>query len=286
MPTVSVPEKTLEHWCSQYLVYRYQSNVALWWPAFGQDVDVGSLTGRPGKAVQLELKTTTVVRPNVHDVLIDTLQLSTYLARPLARQPFYVFPLPTWRPGVLRDAARAAGRDPTQFAFSRSRNWWFARSMYCLTTAEVAAMLGLGGPAALPGRARLVRIDLRQQRTRRVIWTNGLQPSPVPWQELWTRLGSCGEDYWPQSVVLPEGWLAGRAHFAREEVMDLLIEASSIRIAGRWDDEPLSVLEPERDGGFTRGRGGEADAERTVDGVDGPDEHRQVVFLDVRAFSR
>jgi hypothetical protein len=47
--TVSIPEKTLEHWCSQYLTYRYNSLAALWWPTSGQDIDVRWLPLSPGK---------------------------------------------------------------------------------------------------------------------------------------------------------------------------------------------------------------------------------------------
>jgi hypothetical protein len=70
--SVSVPEKTLEHWSSQYLTYRYRSKAALWWPASREDINVRWLPNRPGKAVQLELKTTTVVNPGLHDVLGPT----------------------------------------------------------------------------------------------------------------------------------------------------------------------------------------------------------------------
>lgn len=69
--SVSVPKKTLEHLSSQYVSYLYRSKAALWWPASGQDIDVRWLPARPGKAAQLELKTTTVVRPGVHDVIMD-----------------------------------------------------------------------------------------------------------------------------------------------------------------------------------------------------------------------
>lgn len=60
---VSVPEKTLEHWASQYIMYRYRAQASLWWPATGQDIDVSLLPAEPGKAVQLELKTTRRPRP-------------------------------------------------------------------------------------------------------------------------------------------------------------------------------------------------------------------------------
>ena len=49
--SVSVPEKTLEHWSSQYITYRYPSQAALWWPASGEDINVGCLPARPGMIV-------------------------------------------------------------------------------------------------------------------------------------------------------------------------------------------------------------------------------------------
>jgi hypothetical protein len=66
--SVSVPEETLEHWLSQYVAYRYRSRAAQWWPAGGEDIDVSSLSARPGKAVQLELKTTTVTSAGLHQI--------------------------------------------------------------------------------------------------------------------------------------------------------------------------------------------------------------------------
>jgi hypothetical protein len=44
--SVSVPEKTLEHWSSQYVMYRYQAKAALWWPTSREDIDV-RLSTRP-----------------------------------------------------------------------------------------------------------------------------------------------------------------------------------------------------------------------------------------------
>jgi hypothetical protein len=106
--SVSVPEKTLEHWSSQYITYRYRSKAALWWPASGEDIKVGLLPARPGKIVQLELKTTTLIGPALHDVKIDLAQLREYLRRPLGHQPFYVFPRPDWG-GTLQAEAIAEG---------------------------------------------------------------------------------------------------------------------------------------------------------------------------------
>jgi hypothetical protein len=81
--SVSVPEKTLEHWSSLYLTYRYRSQVLLWWPTRGEDIDVQMLTTTPGKAVQLELKTTTPAGTGLHDVNVNLGQLWEYSHKPL-----------------------------------------------------------------------------------------------------------------------------------------------------------------------------------------------------------
>src|SRR5262245_56456544 len=117
--SVSVPEKTLEHWSSQYVTYRYRSKAALWWPTSRQDIDVRWLPARPGKAVQLELKTTTVAGAGLHDVLVDLGQLWEYRQRQPGHQPFYAFPRPGWS-GNLSAAANARGRPVTELAFARS----------------------------------------------------------------------------------------------------------------------------------------------------------------------
>src|SRR3989304_6355308 len=51
---VSVPEKTVEHWASQYILYRFRSNVAMWWPAAGGDVHIPGLRAQPGDGVRDE----------------------------------------------------------------------------------------------------------------------------------------------------------------------------------------------------------------------------------------
>jgi hypothetical protein len=105
---VSVPEKTLEHRTSQYITSRFSTHAALWWPVDGQDIDIRKFPATAGKAVQLELKTSTVTGPRRHEVLIDLVQLAEYCRRPLGRQPFYIFPWPDWC-GRLEDEASASG---------------------------------------------------------------------------------------------------------------------------------------------------------------------------------
>ena len=83
------------------MTYLYQSWAALWWPTRGQDIDVRWLPTRPGKAVQLELKTTTVAGAGLHDVWVDLGQLWEYRQRPLGHQPFYAFPWPNWHGNLV-----------------------------------------------------------------------------------------------------------------------------------------------------------------------------------------
>src|SRR5229473_1301794 len=111
---VSVPEKTLEHWTSQYITSRFSTHAALWWPVTG---------------------------PRRHEVLIDLVQLAEYCRRPLGRQPFYIFPWPDWC-GRLEDEASASGYPVADLAFSRSgRGFWFADWMVAMTTRQVSGLL-------------------------------------------------------------------------------------------------------------------------------------------------
>jgi hypothetical protein len=137
---VSVPEKTLEHWASLCVAYRYSSLAAQWWPGNGVDIDIQALPTQPGKAIQLELKTITPVGPGRHKVNVDLGQLWEYSRKPLARQPFYAFPGRTgtenWppQPGLTEDA--------TELAVQRSKTgWWFGDWMVIMTTQQVADVL-------------------------------------------------------------------------------------------------------------------------------------------------
>ncbi len=138
---VSVPEKTLEHWASLCVAYRYRSLAAQWWPVNGVDIDLQALPAQPGKAIQLELKTITPAGPGRHKVDVDLGQLWEYSHKPLARQPFYAFPRPHWD-GELAAAARADGQDATELAVQRSKTgWWFGDWMVVMTTQQVVGVL-------------------------------------------------------------------------------------------------------------------------------------------------
>lgn len=96
-----------------------------------------ALPGIPGKAVQLELKTTTVIRSG-QEVKIDLVQLDIYLSLRHHKRPFYVFPLPLWV-GVLEKVKSSA---VYEVGFSRSdESWWFANWLFVLTADEVATIL-------------------------------------------------------------------------------------------------------------------------------------------------
>lgn len=74
---VSVPEKTLEYWTSQYITSRFSTHAARWWPVDGEDVDIRNFPATASKA-QLELKTTTVTGPRRYEVLVELVQLAKY----------------------------------------------------------------------------------------------------------------------------------------------------------------------------------------------------------------
>jgi hypothetical protein len=292
--SVSVPEKTLEHWSSQYITYRYRSKAALWWPASGEDIDVRWLPARRGKAVQIELKTTTVVRPWVHDVLVDLGQLWEYRQRPLGHQPFYVFPRPDWD-GSLTAVTMAANRAVTELGFARSgAGWWFADWMDVLTAARVAAVLHheLAAHASKNRgeKGRLVRYDWNNRTPAGLpstTWgpSGSLSPGVVGWREFWPELEQCGRLGWPQLIRLPARIVRARSPYRPLDIVGLLREAADMRLTDR--EEPLVTLEPDADGNYqielsTAGNlSGSDDDENNVDGAEDSD-HRQIVFLDAR----
>ena len=286
--SVSVPEKTLEHWSSQYVTYRYRSKAALWWPTSREDIDVRWLPTRPGKAVQLELKTTRVAGAGLHDVRVDLGQLWEYRERRLGRQPFYAFPWPDWH-GNLTAVAIAEGRPVTELAFARSGHRWFADWMVLLTAGQVAAVLDKDltahGCRERGKTKRLVRFDLSHSTVSPVItWGSGaVPPEPIGWREFWPELDQCGRDGWPQLIFLPARFARARDIYLRSQVVGLLREAAT----GHWDDEPVVALEPDEDENYqiapipVDDLGGSPDDETDQTG-----DHRQIVFVEAQALFR
>lgn len=295
MPTVSVPEKTLEHWSSQYLTYRYRSKAAMWWPTKGVDIDVKWLPHCAGKAVQLELKTTTVAGTNLQDVIVNLGQLWEYAHRPLAHQPYYVFPWPDWT-GELEAAATAAHIPATELAFSRSGpGWWFAEWMVVLTTNQVAQALAPelsahGSPQRKNAACRLVRFELAtgSSHAKRTWGAGSPEPPSIPWRLFWTTLQACGRDGWPQLIRLPADAVTSR-DYRRSEIAALLEEFRQLDRQA-WRDVELVTMGP-----MSAADPNEPDVFRVIDDLpderetptderaNGEADRRQVVFLEAGA---
>jgi hypothetical protein len=284
MSPVSVPEKTLEHWSSQYIAYRYRSRAALWWPAKGQDIDVRWFPGIPGKAFQLELKTTTIAGIDTQDVLVDLGQLWEYRSRRPSRQPFYVLPRPDWT-GTLTGAARRARKAVTDVGFSRSGpGWWFANWMIVLTAADVAAVLAkelaAHGSAKRGNKKRLVRFDLKAGVPARETWgSSGVTPAIVPWRDFWTEMESCGRPAWPSLIRVPAAWTTV-ARYPRATIVRMLADAGRMLAHDDWFDQELVTLEQTENGEeFVR----VDDPPLDDDSSEHSGEHRLAVFLDASA---
>jgi len=293
--TVSVPEKPLEHWASQYITYRYKANAALWWPASGEDISFGHLPARPGKALQLELKTTEVrpSRPGVHEVRVNLGQLWEYRDRSLG-QPFYAFPRPVWS-GELIEAATASGLAAADLGFGRrgrgrGRGWAFANWMVVLTTEQVAQIMGKAlaehGSRDRRKTKRLVRFTLGAHPE----WGPDFEaedPGAIPWRDFWDTITQCGRPGWPQLVRLPESLTTAKNCYEHQELRGLLKRA-----AGDEGSGPLVVLEPGEDGIFRVASDDTAESAARADDeaidqigrppVEEPD-HCVAAFLDARA---
>jgi hypothetical protein len=247
--SVAVPEKTLEHWSSQYIQAIYRTKAGLWWPATGQDIDFRGLPARPGKAVQLELKTLTIAGTSVYEVHVDLGQLWEYVHKPRGHQPFYAFPHP--RPGwdgFLHDVAATEGQPATEAGFSRSgRGLWFAKWMVVLPPTVVASVLG----------QELTQHGSRDRGTRRLLvrfdrgkasWGSGASdPEVIAWRDFWPQIERCGRPGWPQLIRLPARILRIRNPYSPEQVLALLRTASEEGEAA-YQEEQLVTLEPASDG--------------------------------------
>lgn len=297
--TVNIPEKTVEHWVSMYITYRFSSKAALWWPTQGEDIAIEALPQRPGKAIQLEIKT---VRPGAgvtHDVNVDIGQLWEYLQRPCP--PYYVIPWPTWS-GDLRVAAAAATPvvPVTEIAFARSNDWWFGSWVRVLTPQQVKAVMA--NELAAHGRRkrgnirRLVRID---PNGKPPLWgPKGAAggPVPIPWRDFWSQIASCGSPGWPQIIRLPARVLPSGSSFALSELRAQLVSLGSGKQDERDEEvkpgshisqvfDDLVTLAPSSNGNYTvvSDEAAQLDVPRRSEEDLLFEDHRQVAFLDARA---
>lgn len=290
--SVAVPEKTIEHWSSQYIAFRYSTKAALWWPATGQDIDFRCLPNRAGKAVQLELKTVTTTGAYRYEVHVDLGQLWEYRQRPLGHQPFYAFPWPQpgWN-GDLHAVAAAARKPATELAFARrGQGLWFGRWMVVSTAAEVANALS-ADLTAHGSRTRGKVVPLLQFDHGHATWRGGYVPEAVTWLKFWDVLERCGRAGWPQLIRLPKSLISDEARYEPGQVLAFLTRTADQVAADEGASGQFVTLEPGRDGtyraaGSASDEPGEADQDDTSqDGTDAnarsaePDDHRLVAFL-------
>lgn len=279
---VTIPEKTLEHWISQYIANRYAGSAALWWPTRGEDIDVRSLPTRPGKAIQLEVKTSTVIAAGQHDVLINLEQLRRYRSRPLALQPFYVFPLPYWRETLQEDAQRV-GYQVTEGAFKRSGSpQWFGHWMVVLTTEQVH--VAVNPQPGDPKTKALARVRVTRPGLNIVEWPNagGSTPSLVGWSDFWETLGRCGLWDWPQMVRIPRLIVGHDQTYTHDEMLELL-QLAAAEFDGGLPQSLLTFWSSAKEGFIAAPDGENVPGGLGLNGG-GDDESRQIVFLDADNF--
>lgn len=302
-PPVSVPEKTLEHWASLCVTYRYSSYAAQWWPANGVDIDVQSLPGQPGKAVQLELKTVTPAGPGLHDVHVDLGQLWEYNRKLLCLQPFYAFPWPHWDGDVIT-AARAAGCEATELPFQRTGRthpgWWFGDWMAVMTTRQVAdvlrADLNAHGSRKRGVTKRLARFDIADPA--KTVWGDPAAPASAPevldWRGFWSELDQCGRDDWPQLIRVPriilDRWRESAPDsvegvlYSRSELAGMFRESEGLLAELQGRNVEFMTLVPDGNGGHRvtedlSGLIAGTDIDDDSDRSGEPEDRRQVVFI-------
>ena len=245
----------------------------------------------PGKAIQLELKTTTVVGER-HVVRVDLGRLWDYKERPPGQQPFYAFPRPRCRVhSSLRRSAQAR-KFPSRFSRSGA-SWWFAEQMIVLTTNQVCAVLARELAAHRSRRRNckkaLVTFDLAAGSSTPVVWgKNVKEPGYLRWREFWTVLEGCGQPEWPQIVQLPSRLVVGRERVAWRDLQALFGMSSKRSGAVGRVAEGYTVLTPDRSRDFRRmptlwpeEHSDGVDRDEEVDLHDRGDrsENRVVVFL-------
>lgn len=210
--TRSFPEKTLEHWCSIHLTYRYRAKLLMWWPAVTADIEITQPAGMWGKRFWLELKTTewngTKAR---HELRIDLAQLAAYGQQPIP--DYYVFPIPPWD-GVLGDLSSyrwlATGRERLAYE-SWSGDHWFVHWTRVVPGWVLRQHLHAELAALAPGKKKQLLIGTISNGVLRPVGT-ALQAAPqLPWRDFWAHMDSCGDDTWGAQFLLRTGALPGGA---------------------------------------------------------------------------
>lgn len=206
--TRSFPEKTLEHWCSMHLSYRYRAKLLMWWPASDADIEVIKPKGGWGKRFWLELKTTEWKpgRNGRHELSIDLPQLAAYGAQSIP--DYYVFPIPPWE-GILGEPASLAWLDKPRERLAygaQSDEKWFAEWTYVVPGRLLRKRLH-AALAALPNGKKKQAHRIATIK-KGVLHPDGpaLTNKPyVLWRDFWAHQDVCGSQQWPAQYVLQPG---------------------------------------------------------------------------------
>jgi len=204
--TTSFPEKTFEHWASQYIAYRFRTHLGQWWPAVGADIKIEPTMLPIGKAIWLELKTATPHprSPDIHEVFIDVPQLLAY-HQPSMPPVYYVVPRPGWS-GTLGTAAAAgwlAGTPRSDLAFRRANEKWFGN------WTRVIAGWSLHAAIQRNGRAGQATAKLGQWDQNVWTWAPafikpvGTYHPEWTWPDFWNEWQRCGSTDMPSSLIVP-----------------------------------------------------------------------------------
>ena len=243
----SLPEKTLEHWISTYVQYRYRSNASLWWPTQGEpDITVGD--GRLGKSFGLEVKTAQPTSANSvkHDVEINLVQLNLNMTQMTAY--YYVIPLPPWAGSLERRVSRPwlGGTPRSDLGFKRSDEKWFGK--WVIVVSALDLFRAYGSPASQEKHFKVLRYD---SATRETLWTPSATPIPSghisSWSDFWRLMEKCGSDWMPAQFTVPArpGPSVGRV--TRDDLVRLLVN-SRVNLGG-LESEPETWV-PRLDSAF------------------------------------
>lgn len=264
----SIPEKTLEHWCSLHLSYRYRAHLHMWWPASGEDIDVALRPEAFGKRIWLELKTTEWNETaGTHDLSVDLAQLRAYGAQ--AVPDYYVFPIPRWE-GILGTTASFAWLHPTSrssLAYqSKSSTKWFASWLNVVPGDQLRHALATDLRALAPN-ARSFHHVVASTRHGTMTWrTPDLSAMQMrSWSSFWDFMDSCGNDDWDAQFVVP----ADATQLGSRRQLRELIRALKSEPRGLDGDSTLVTL--------TR-----PDAPNNADGFTWGEEHRSLIALDAQ----
>lgn len=255
----SIPEKTLEHWVSFYINYRYRSHSGQWWPTEGEDIAVNGLPSRPGKILQFEVKTSELSgrHQDIHTVRIDRRQLCAYLRRPLGLQPYYLFCAPEWA-GQFQVAARGVGADPYEFAFSRVGSsplgGWFVRWSIVMSARDVNSVLG----NQVCGRTPCVCLDAHDRLLRKSYrrsddswitqWQTNVDVTRWHLRGFLDHFDRCGGADTSQIIIAPAAGVAGPT-VTRVDLMNALAAYRQANFAPRRVGEAANLQRSHHEAG-------------------------------------